>query len=151
MIRRPPRSTLFPYTTLFRSHLRRVRAATQRMAHLIDDLLHLARVSRAELKSAPLDLSALAQGVVAELRQREPRRAVEFVRADQAQVRGDPTLLRVLLENLLGNAWKFTAQRRPARIEFGVSQQDGTAAYFVRDNVAGFDMSYADKLFGAFQ
>jgi len=134
-----------------RSHLRRVRAATQRMAHLIDDLLHLARVSRAELRSAPVDLSAVAQGVVAELRQREPRRAVEFVCVDQARVRGDPALLRVLLENLLGNAWKFTAQRRPARIEFGVSQQDGATAYFVRDNGAGFDMSYADKLFGAFQ
>jgi len=134
-----------------RSHLRRVRAATQRMAHLIDDLLHLARVSRAELKSAPVDLSALAQGVVAELRQREPRRAVEFVCADKAQVRGDPALLRVVLENLLGNAWKFTTQRRPARIEFGVAQQDGASAYFVRDNGAGFDMTYADKLFGAFQ
>ncbi len=134
-----------------RGHLRRIRAATARMAQLIDDLLHLARVSRAELQSVPVDLAAVAQGIIAELRQREPGRAVEFVCADPALVRGDPALLRIVLENLLGNAWKFTASRRPARIEFGVAQQDGRPAYFVRDNGAGFDMTYADKLFGAFQ
>jgi len=134
-----------------RSHLRRVRAATKRMEQLIDDLLHLARVSRAELQSEPVDLSALARSIFAELRQREPRRAVEFACADRAPVRGDPRLLRIALENLLGNAWKFTLRRQPAHIEFGSVAQDGRPVYFVRDNGAGFDMAYADKLFGPFQ
>ena len=134
-----------------RSHLRRVRAATKRMEQLIDDLLHLARVSRAELQSEPVDLSALARSIVAELRQREPRRAVEFACADRAPVRGDPRLLRIALENLLGNAWKFTLRRQPAHIEFGSVAQDGRPVYFVRDNGAGFDMAYAEKLFGPFQ
>jgi PAS domain S-box-containing protein len=132
-------------------HLRRIRAATARMAQIIDALLDLARVSRAELRSTAVDLAALAQGIIAELRQREPGRAIEFVCADQAPVRGDPALLRIVIENLLGNAWKFTAPRRPARIEFGMVQHDGAPAYFVRDNGPGFDMTYAGKLFGAFQ
>ncbi|MGH2670519.1 MAG: sensor histidine kinase, partial [bacterium] len=132
-------------------YLGRVRAATQRLGELIDDLLALARVTRAELRSERVDLSAQARSVAAELRQREPGRAVEFACADGAVAEGDPRLLRVVLENLLGNAWKFTAQRSPARIEFGVTDNAGRPGYFVRDNGAGFDVAYADKLFGAFQ
>ena len=134
-----------------KSHLRRVRAAATRMGQLIDDLLHLARVSRAELKSEPLDLAVLARSVFKELREREPRRPVEFSCLAQAPVRGDARLLRIVLQNLLGNAWKFTAQRARAHIELGVIEDNGRPAYFVRDDGAGFDPAYAHKLFGAFQ
>ncbi|HYK82682.1 MAG TPA: CHASE3 domain-containing protein [Gemmatimonadales bacterium] len=134
-----------------RDHLRRVRAATKRMEQLIEDLLQLARVSRAELRSVPVDLSALARSIAAELQQHERSRTVEFIAPERTPVRGDPHLLRVVLENLLGNAWKFTAQRPTPRIEFGAATQDGQPVYFVRDNGAGFDMAYVAKLFGAFQ
>ncbi|HEX9868272.1 MAG TPA: cache domain-containing protein [Candidatus Tectomicrobia bacterium] len=133
-------------------HLRRIRMATQRMAELIDALLELSRVTRMELSRRPLDLTAMAQTITEELRRREPARAVELVLADGLTASGDPPLLRVALENLLGNAWKFTAKTALARIEIGsLRQPDGVLAYFVCDNGAGFDMQYADKLFGAFQ
>ena len=133
-------------------HLRRIRMATQRMAELIDALLELSRVTRMELSRRPLDLTAMAQIITEELRRREPARAVELVLADGLTASGDLPLLRVALENLLGNAWKFTAKTALARIEIGsLRQPDGVLAYFVRDNGAGFDMQYADKLFGAFQ
>ena len=134
-----------------KDYLRRVRAATQRLAELIDDLLGLARVTRAELRTERVDLTTLARSIAAELRQREPEHPVEFVCADGASAQGDPRLLRVVLENLLGNAWKFTVNRPHARIEFGAAENDGRSVYFVRDNGAGFDMAYANKLFGAFQ
>ncbi len=133
-------------------YLRRIRMATQRMAELIDALLELSRVTRAELSRTPLDLTAMAHTITEELRRREPARAVELVLAEGLTASGDPTLLRVVFENLLGNAWKFTAKTAPARIEIGsLRQPDGVLAYFVRDNGAGFDMQYAHKLFGAFQ
>jgi PAS domain S-box-containing protein len=134
-----------------RNHLQRVRAATQRMGQLIDDLLNLSRLSRTELRSEPVDLTSLAQSVVAELRERDPKRQVELQIAKGLVAHGDPRLLRVVLENLLGNAWKFTSKQPHATIEFSSAGQNGTREFFVRDNGAGFDMAYADKLFGAFQ
>ncbi len=134
-----------------RGYLRRVRAGTQRMAQLIDDLLALSRVTRAEFRRERLDLSGLAETTAAELRRSTPRRDVEFVIAPGITVDGDARLLQIVLENLLGNAWKYTGKCARARIEFGVSRQDGKVSYYVRDNGAGFDMTYASKLFGAFQ
>lgn len=134
-----------------KEYLHRVRAASQRMAQLIDDLLDLARVTRTELRRERVDLSTLAQEIAAELQSAEPGRHVEFAIAPGAVATGDPRLLRVVLENLLGNAWKFTAKHARATIEFGVVNHLGRAVYFVRDDGAGFDMAYADKLFGAFQ
>ena len=134
-----------------RAHLGRVRSATQRMGLLIDDLLTLARVTRAELNVGDVDLSALAGEVARELRERDPARDVEVSIAPDLATRGDARLMRVALENLLANAWKFTGERASAHIEFGRGGVNGEAVYFVRDNGAGFDMAYAGKLFGAFQ
>jgi len=131
--------------------LRRVRAASQRMAQLIEDILRLSRITRREMCREVVDLSALARGVAEEIEKREPERQVEFVIKEGVAAEGDVGLLRVVLENLLCNAYKFTSGRPHARIEFGVAQYDGEAAYFVRDDGAGFDMAYADKLFDAFQ
>ncbi len=132
-------------------YLRRVRAASQRMGQLIDDLLALSRVTRSEMRREEVDLSALAQVVAAELQHSQPERQVEFVIAPGVVVNGDAGLLRVVLENLLGNAWKFTGKKAQARIEFGVSEHNGKPTYFIRDNGAGFNLAYADRLFGAFQ
>lgn len=132
-------------------YLRRIRAATQRMGLLIDDLLTLARVSRAELQTAPVDLSSMAQSIAADLRQSQPGRKVDLRVADGLSGTADPHLLRVVLENLLGNAWKFTSKHPSAQIEFGKCRQNGSSAFFVRDDGAGFDPAYAARLFGAFQ
>ncbi len=132
-------------------HLTRIRQAAQRMGMLIDDLLKLARVTRAELEVSRTDLSATAASVVGELRRAAPQRAVDISIAPGLSVDGDPTLLGVVLENLLSNAWKFTGKVAAPRIEFGRIERDGKPVYFVRDNGAGFDMAYAAKLFGAFQ
>lgn len=134
-----------------KAYLERIRAATQRMAQLIDDLLNLARVTRSEMRHEVVDLSVMARGILAEFHKREPERAVEYVVPDGVEGRGDPRLLQVVLENLLGNAWKFTMKKPHARIELGVEQQDGQTVYFVRDDGPGFDMTYVDKLFGTFQ
>lgn len=132
-------------------YLRRVRAASQRMAQLIDDMLQLSRLTRGEMSVEPVDLSAMAGEIVAELKQGEPERQVEIVIAPDAQVKGDPRLLRAVMENLLGNAWKYTGKHSAARIEFGVTEREGSRAYFVRDDGAGFDMQYVGKLFAPFQ
>jgi PAS domain S-box-containing protein len=134
-----------------RDSLNRICAASRRMALLIDDMLELSRVSRGELRRERVDLSTLARAVVADLRRIEPGRVVEFSAADGLADEGDPILLRGVLENLLGNAWKFTSKRSAARIEFGALPPGGPAGFFVRDNGAGFDPLYAGKLFGAFQ
>jgi len=131
--------------------LMRIRAATQRMGHLIDDMLQLSRLTRTEMRRAPADLSALARAVVDELQKTEPKRRVEFVIEPNLTVRADANLIRVALENLLGNAWKFTGQQAAAKIEFGRTTRDGSPTFYVRDNGVGFNMTYADKLFGAFQ
>jgi light-regulated signal transduction histidine kinase (bacteriophytochrome) len=133
------------------NYLQRVRAATLRMGQLIDDLLHLSRLSQAELRRGTVELSALAESITTELRHREPERQVEWVIAAGVAAEGDARLLRVALENLLGNAWKYTGTRPRGQIEFGVTKNWGRPVYFVRDNGVGFDMAYADKLFGAFQ
>jgi len=134
-----------------KDHLARVRSASQRMAVLIDDLLNLSRVTRSEMHVGPLDLSALATGIAEDLQKRDPERRVEFAITPGLRVSADPGLMRVVLQNLLDNAWKFTGKRPDARIEVGTVHQDGRPAYFVRDNGAGFDMTYVGKLFGAFQ
>ena len=134
-----------------RRYLTRIRAATQRMGQLIEDLLNLSRVSRAALERREVDVSELAGQVVADLRTRDPVRKVDVAVWEDMRVQADQRLLRAALENLIGNAWKFTAKREPARIEVGAMRDGGATTFFVRDNGAGFDMAYADKLFGAFQ
>ena len=134
-----------------RDALGRIRAAAARMARLIDDMLKLSRVTRADLQRARVDLSEMARGVASELVRREPGRRVEIRIADGVLVVGDPSLLRLVLENLLDNSLKFTSKTEEARVEFGVEQQNGGPVYYVRDNGAGFDAAYAGKLFGAFQ
>jgi signal transduction histidine kinase len=132
-------------------YLRRVRAAAQRMAELIDDLLSLSRVSRADLAYEAVDLSAQATAIAAELQRGDPSRSVELRIEPGIVVRGDPRLLRITLENLLGNAWKFTGRTAGAVIELGRRRDGDDEVLFVRDNGAGFDMQYAERLFGAFQ
>lgn len=134
-----------------RDYLTRVRKASQTMGHLIDDILRLSRASRTEMAITDVDLSRLAVETMDTLRKEAPDRRAEISVADGLVVRGDERLLRVVIENLLGNAWKFTRNREIARIEFGVMHQGGERVFFVRDNGAGFDMAYAGKLFGPFQ
>ena len=133
-----------------RSYLGRVQAASRRMASLIDDLLDLSRVTRSPLTRHTVDLSAIAREVAAELRKSQPEREVEFIISENLSATGDSRLLRIALENLLGNAFKFTEKEDEAIIEFGDVSQGGVV-YYVRDNGVGFDMAYAAKLFGAFQ
>jgi PAS domain S-box-containing protein len=132
-------------------NLGRVRNAAQRMAHLIDDLLSLSRVTRAELHRERIDLTQLARGIGERLREVDAKRDVEILVPDGLVAEGDANLVTTVMENLLGNAWKFTSRRSKACIEIGLTSKDGHPAYFVRDNGAGFDMAYAGKLFGAFQ
>ncbi len=134
-----------------RNYLKRVRAASQRMSQLIDAMLNLARLTRAEIHTKAFDMSVIVEGILDDLQKQEPEREVKCVVARHVFATADPQLIRAVLENLLGNAWKFTRQQPKPRIEFGHGQYKGQAAYFVKDNGAGFDMTYAHKLFGAFQ
>jgi light-regulated signal transduction histidine kinase (bacteriophytochrome) len=131
--------------------LERIRAGTQRMSDLIDDLLKLSRIARTPVRRERVDLSTLANEVAEDLRRREPHRAVTIDVATGLSADGDRQLVRIVLDNLLGNAWKFTSKRPEGRIQFGVETIASGRAFFVRDNGAGFDMSYADKLFAPFQ
>jgi two-component system NtrC family sensor kinase len=131
--------------------LRLMHSASQRMGELIDDLLELSRLGRLEMRRERVDLSALARLVAGKLQMIEPERTIQLVIEEGIVAEGDPRLLRVVLENLLGNAWKFTAKSDQQRVEFGAIQKDGQVTYFVQDSGAGFDMAYANKLFKPFQ
>jgi|HubBroStandDraft_6_1064221.scaffolds.fasta_scaffold00337_12 PAS domain S-box-containing protein len=134
-----------------KKHLQRVRAATQRMGDLIDDMLNLSRVTRASMRLENVNVSGLAGEVTEELKKTQPERRVEFRIEKRLEAKADSHLLRIVLENLLDNAWKFTSKRTEAQIEFGKTFNNGTSAFFVRDDGAGFDPACADRLFGAFQ
>lgn len=134
-----------------RDYLGRIRAAAVRMANLIEDLLRLSRVTRAELKVADTDLSEIARSIVDELRREQPQRMVNIRIAPGLRAQADPGMLRSALANLIHNAWKFTGHKPMATIEFGVRTRDGIRTYFVRDDGAGFDMAHAGRLFDAFQ
>lgn len=132
-------------------YLKRIRAAAQKMDQLIDALLDLSRVTRRELKSRPVNLTQIAREILADLKQNEPQREVEYKVQDGLHARGDKELLRIALINLLRNAWKYTSKTSRGQIEFGCKTEDDETVYFIQDNGAGFDMAYADKLFDPFQ
>ena len=134
-----------------KKYLKHIREAAQEMGELIDDLLNLSRVTRAELRRERVDVSELVRSVLERLRESQPDRQVELVVQDGLLAQADPRLLEVALMNLLGNAWKFTGKREAARIEFTVKAGEHPPVYLVRDNGAGFDGKFADKLFGVFQ
>lgn len=134
-----------------RSYLQRIRAGCARMAQLIDDLLQLSRLTRSEMHIEPVNLSKMANEIIADLRQAEPGRQVEAVVEPDLVAKGDLRLSRIVLENLLSNAWKYTSKHPTAHIAFGSCVRDGQTFYFVRDDGAGFDMSFAGKLFQPFQ
>jgi signal transduction histidine kinase len=132
-------------------YLHRIRASAQRMSQLIDDLLQLSRTSRSEMRPEPVNLSTIAQSIVARLRRDDPGRDVTVTVPDEVLAWGDARLLQVALENLLANSWKFTRNQPKPHIDLGFTRKGTGALYFVRDNGAGFDMTYADKLFTPFQ
>jgi len=132
-------------------YLQRVRTGIQKMSGLIDDLLNLSSMSRAMLRKESINLTALARDVVAELQDREPLRKVVIGIADGLSAVGDAQLITIVLVNLFGNAWKYTAKRPEAQIAFGSENQGNEVVFYIRDNGAGFDMAYAAKLFAPFQ
>jgi light-regulated signal transduction histidine kinase (bacteriophytochrome) len=132
-------------------YLGRVRSETQRMGLLIDDLLKLSRATRMEMQSDTIDLTAIARTLAARLTDDNQDRRFDFIIADGLQATGDARLLEIVLTNLFSNAVKFTGPRAEARIEFGRMETDGERPFYVRDNGVGFDMAFADMLFGAFQ
>lgn len=135
-----------------KNYLDRVRAATQRMGQLIDDMLVLSRITRAKMRRETVNLSAVANEVLEEFQKDQPESKVNWQVESKLLTEGDPQLLRIVMTNLLGNAWKYTGKNSVAKIEFGaIVNSDGTREFYVRDNGAGFDMAYADRLFGAFQ
>ncbi|HEY5611928.1 MAG TPA: ATP-binding protein [Thermoanaerobaculia bacterium] len=134
-----------------RDYLARIRQATQRMGELIDDLLKLSQISRSEFRGARVDLSAIAHEIVDELRRQDPGREARVAISATLVANGDETLLRAALQNLIGNAWKFTSKKPVAEIELAVEGSNSERAFCIRDNGAGFDMKYAGKLFAPFQ
>ena len=139
------------FTEESRSYLDRIRKATRKMGALIDELLELSRVSRVQIQRIPVNLSDLTARIALTLKETEPNRAVEVVIVPDLYASCDPTLVRQLLENLIGNAWKYTGKLSDARIEFGMVHGSEGATFFVKDNGAGFDMAFKSKLFHAFQ
>jgi signal transduction histidine kinase len=134
-----------------KEYLGRVRVGVQRMGGLIDDLLNLSRITRAEMRYERVDLSQMAQSIANELRNMQPEREADFVIRPKIEVNGDPQLMRVALQNLLSNSWKFTSKQPRTCIEFGQIADNGHSVVFVKDNGAGFDPAYSKRLFGAFQ
>ena len=134
-----------------KDYLGRVRGAAQRMGELIDAMLSLSRMSRNELRIKKTDLTVIAKELKSELEESDPERKIEFMITEGLTANGDPTMLRAVLDNLLRNAWKFTAKHEKARIEFGTQNSGNETVYYVRDDGAGFNMEYANKLFNAFQ
>jgi light-regulated signal transduction histidine kinase (bacteriophytochrome) len=132
-------------------YLKRVCASCQLMENLIDDILKLSRISRSKLQYEEVDLSSMAREIAAKLQSSEPKRCAKFIITDKIMVTGDERLLRVAMNNLLGNAWKYTKTHTRARIEVGMTELDGSLVYFVRDDGVGFDMAYINKLFNPFQ
>jgi light-regulated signal transduction histidine kinase (bacteriophytochrome) len=133
------------------TYLERARTATERMGFLIDDMLKLSRVSRAEFNHEAVDLSAMIREITEAHRKLYPERVVDVRVQEGVMVQGDPYLMKIVLENLMGNAWKFTGKTAHSWIEFGTAIRDGKTICYIRDNGAGFDMAYVNKLFGAFQ
>jgi light-regulated signal transduction histidine kinase (bacteriophytochrome) len=134
-----------------RESLRKIRASSEHMRQLIDDMLQLSQATRTELRRSPVDLSMLARAVGEGLRAAEPQRSVELIIEPGLIAHADEHLMGIVLENLIGNAWKYAGRQPAARIEFGRVERDGVTTYFVKDNGAGFDAQYAHKLFQAFQ
>lgn len=134
-----------------RNYLNRVRVAAQRMAQLIDDLLVLSRAMRFEMVRQDIDLSQEVKDIIEQLTESDPQRKIEYEIEDGIKANGDPTLVRIAVQNLVGNAWKYTSRKPLARIKFGKTSRKGETVYYVEDNGAGFDMRYANKLFHAFQ
>ncbi len=134
-----------------KDYLQRVRAAAQRMAQLIDDILGLSRASRAEMRRQRVDLSSLALNILNDLQKTQPERKAEITVVPDMILDADPHLLQIALDNLLGNAWKFTGKCALTQIEVGSIEHSGERVYYVKDNGAGFNPEYADKLFSPFQ
>jgi len=134
-----------------KEYLQRIKNATLRMGELIEDLLKLSRITRSEISRKDIDLSAISRIIADELQKTSPDRRAEFIIAPDMHINGDENLIRIVMENLLGNAWKFTRRMSKAKIEVGTITQKGKTVYFVRDNGAGFDQTYANKLFVPFQ
>jgi PAS domain S-box-containing protein len=132
-------------------HLKRIRKASIRMGDLIDDLLELSRVARSEVRMEPVPLSDMVHALLSELADTEPERKVQIRVQENLVAHGDQVLLQAVMQNLLGNAWKFTSRCDSPIIEFGCREENGELVFYVRDNGAGFDMKYANKLFAAFQ
>jgi DNA-binding LacI/PurR family transcriptional regulator/signal transduction histidine kinase len=134
-----------------KEHLQRIQRACKRMEQLIDGLLQLSRLARSEIRIKRIDISSIVESVVEEFKKIDPDRMVEFLITKNVYTQGDVDLLKIMLQHLIDNAWKFTSNRSNARIEFGFISDKGRQVYFIRDNGIGFDMAYADKLFDAFQ
>ncbi len=134
-----------------KDYIQRTRAATQRMGVLIDDILNLSKITRVDINIKNINLSEIAYSIIEDLKRYYPERKVECIIKNDVFVFGDKSLLTSVLDNLIGNAWKFTSKNEHAVIEFGTIEKENKIIYFVRDNGVGFDMKYYDKLFGVFQ